>query len=217
MMSEQKSKQGRLMAVTMEALMPQEHFLRKLAETMDMGFIYELVRPLYGKRGRPSIDPVILIKMLLLGYLYGIDSERKLEQEIKVNIAYRWYLGLDLEDSVPDHSTLSQNRRRRFKGSTVFEEIFLQVVQMCIKRGFVTGEATGMDSTHVRANADNSKQETVVVTEKPRDYLQRIEAEVQAKEKEMYSGKKRRGPQPQEKRQERERQEKGVSLWRLLW
>lgn len=130
MMREQKSKQQRLMAVTMESLMPQNHFLRKLEDGLNMDFAYEFVRPLYGKRGGPSVDPVILIKMLLLGYLYGIDSERKLEQEIKVNIAYRWYLGLDLEAPVSDHSTLSQNRRRRFKGSTIFEEIFLQVVRL---------------------------------------------------------------------------------------
>ena len=207
MMSELKQKQQRLITVMMEDLIPQDHFLRKLDRMLDLGFVYELVRPLYGKQGRPSIDPVVLIKMLLIGYLYGIDSERRLEQEIKVNIAYRWYLGLDLEDSVPDHSTLSQNRRRRFKGSTIFEEIFIQVVRLCMDAGLVTGQAIAMDSTHVRANADNNKREIVTVTEEPREYLRKIEAEVNAKEAEIYGGKTKRGPKPKERSAVRWREE----------
>jgi IS5 family transposase len=139
--------------------------------------------------------------------LYGIDSERKLEQEIKVNIAYRWYLGLDLEDRVPDHSTLSQNRRRRFKGNNIFEEIFLHVVRTCIDSGLVAGEAIAMDSTHVKAHADTGKQETVTVKVKPREYLKKIEAEVQEKESEMYKDKKRCGKKPAERLQIRERTE----------
>jgi len=198
MMSEQKYKQQRLIAVTMESLMPQDHFLRKLDETVDMSFIYDVMRPLYGMRGRPSIDPVVLVKMLLIGYLYGIDSERKLEQEIRVNIAYRWYLGLDLEERVPDHSTLSQNRRRRLKGNAIFEEIFLRIVRMCMDCGLVSGESIAMDSTHVKANADNNKRETVTVMQEPRAYLKKIEADVCALEAEKSSGKKR-GAKPKQK------------------
>ncbi len=174
-MSDQRNKQQRLMTVRMEDLVPQDHFLRKLDEAVNLSFIYGMVQPMYSDKGRPSIDPVTLIKMLLVGYLYGIDSERRLEKEIQVNLAYRWYLGLDLEDAVPDHSTLSQNRRRRFKGTTIFEDIFLQVVRLCIDAGLVCGEAIAMDSTHVRANADNSKFERVTVVTKPREYLEKLD------------------------------------------
>ena len=198
-MSEQKMKQQRLMTVTMESLVPEDHFLRKLDAAVDMDFIYELVRPLYSRRGRPSIDPVTLIKSLLIGYLYGIDSERKLEKEIQVNIAYRRYIRLDLEDSVPDHSTLSQNRRRCFKGTTVFEEIFLQVVRLCIEAGLVKGEAIAMDSTHVRANANYEKRETVTVDTEPREYLRKLEAEIAERDTASHGEKKRRGPKPKEK------------------
>ena len=78
--------------------------------------------------GRPAIDPVVLFKMLFIGYLYGIRSERQLEKEIQVNVAYRWFLGLSLTDEVPDHSTISQNRRRRFKGTDIFQKVFDEIV-----------------------------------------------------------------------------------------
>ena len=112
----------------MEELISENHFLRKLDAAISFDFVYDIVAPLYSAQGRPSIDPVILVKMLLLGYLYGIDSERKLAEEVRYNIAYRWYLGFDLDDVTPDHSTFSQNRRRRFKGHEVFRQIFDQIV-----------------------------------------------------------------------------------------
>ena len=101
--------------------MPEEHFLRRLDGLMDFSFIYQRVENLYSHRGRPSIDPVVIVKMLLLGYLYGIDSERRLEQEVRVNIAYRWFLGIDLDEPVPDHSTFSQLRRRKFNGAVLLK------------------------------------------------------------------------------------------------
>jgi transposase len=194
MMNESKEKQNRLMVLTMESLVPEDHFLRKLDAGLDLGFIYELCRPLYSQAGRPSIDPVVLVKMLLLGYLYGINSERRLEKEIQVNIAYRWYLGLDLEDRVPDHSTLSQNRRRRFKGTAVFEDIFTKVVQLCMDAGLVEGKAIVMDSTHVRANVDDHKQEVVVVEEEPREYLRKLDKQIQEIESKLYAEKSKCGP-----------------------
>ena len=86
----------------MEELISENHFLRKLDAAISFDFVYDIVAPLYSAQGRPSIDPVILVKMLLLGYLYGIDSERKLAEEVRYNIAYRWYLGFDLDDVTPD-------------------------------------------------------------------------------------------------------------------
>ena len=105
MMTRRDGVQQKMLCVTLESLMPQEHFLRRMDSLMDFSFIYQRVESLYSHRGRPSIDPVVVVKMLLLGYLYGIDSERRLEQEVRVNIAYRWFLGIDLDEPVPDHST----------------------------------------------------------------------------------------------------------------
>lgn len=99
--------------VLIENLVPEDHPVRKLHAILDLDFIYEETRKLYSKLGRPSIDPVVLVKFLLIGYLFGIPSERKIEEEIQVNNAYRLYLGLNLSAPVPDHSTVSQNRRRR--------------------------------------------------------------------------------------------------------
>lgn len=101
--------QLKLHMVTIEDLVPQEHFLRKLEAALDLSFIYRETEKLYSRRyGRPPTDPVVLVKYLLVGYLYGIPSERQIEQRIQTDVALRWYLGLDLLDRVPDHSTISQ-------------------------------------------------------------------------------------------------------------
>ncbi len=108
MLTKRDEIQIKMHCVTLEDLVPQEHFLRKLENAVDFSFIYDEVRDLYcPDNGRPGIDPVVLVKYLLVGYLYGIESERRIEQEIQVNMAYRWFLGLDLDDRVPDHSTIS--------------------------------------------------------------------------------------------------------------
>ncbi|MBE3590974.1 MAG: transposase [Firmicutes bacterium] len=106
----------------MEELVPRDHLLRRIDQAVDFSFIYDKVRHLYSEdNGRPSIDPVVLFKMTLIGYLYGIPSERRLEQEVRLNLAYRWFLGLEIDDPVPDHSTFSQNRRRRFHDAGLFQ------------------------------------------------------------------------------------------------
>lgn len=157
MLKRDNGTQQKMFFGTIEDLMPKEHFLRDLDRYVDFGFIYEKVEHLYAATGRPSIDPVVLVKMLLVGYLYGIDSERKLEQEISVNIAYRWFLGLELGDTVPDHSTISQLRRRKFRGTTVFQEIFDEVVRKCIEARLVSGKLLLTDSTHILANANKDR------------------------------------------------------------
>lgn len=123
MLKKDTEKQMKLFSGTLEELTPKEHFLRELDRLVDFDFICEKVEDMYSKTGRPSIDPVVLIKMLLIGYLYGIDSERKLEQEIHVNIAYRWFLSIELDERVPDYSAISQLRRWKFAGTTLFREI----------------------------------------------------------------------------------------------
>jgi len=156
--------QLKLHSITIEELVPEEHFLRKLEKTINFSFIYDEVRELYClDNGRPGIDPVMLIKYLLVGYLYGIESERRIEQEIQVNMAYRWFLGLDIGERVPDHSTISQNRRRRFHGERVFRRVFERVLWICMEKGLVDGKLILTDSTHVKANASRKSEHKVLV------------------------------------------------------
>ena len=177
MLKKSESKQMKMSFVTLESLMPQEHFLRDLDRLIDFDFIYDKVADLYSNTGRPSIDPVVMIKMLLIGYIYGIDSERRLEQEITVNIAYRWFLGIDLDERVPDHSTISQLRRRKFDGTTVFRDIFDEVVRKCIETGLIDGKLLLTDSTHIRANACNDLREIIEVPDTPSQYIQKLDRE----------------------------------------
>jgi transposase len=186
MMGKNSDKQYQFVFVNLEEFVPQDHLLRAILRLVNFNFVYERVEHLYSSVGRKSVDPVLLIKMLLLGYLYGIPSERKLEQEVRVNLAFRWFLGLDLNDPVPDHSTLSQNRRRRFRDSNVFQEVFDEIVSMCIKEGLVTGEVFVTDSTHIKANASNQKTERVRVEKTPSDYFLELENEVERLEQQLH-------------------------------
>lgn len=127
-------------------MIPEDHLLRQIRNCVNFDFIYEKTAPYYSHLGRKSINPVILIKMLLIEYLYGIKSERRLEEEVSLNLAYRWFCGIDLTQKVPDHSTFSQNRRRRFQDADIFREIFNEIVFKHIRLGIISGEtgvATG--------------------------------------------------------------------------
>ena len=168
--------QVKLHMVTIEDLMPQDHFLRKLEAALDLSFVYEETQKLYSHRyGRPPIDPVVIVKYLLVGFLYGIPSERQIEQRIQTDVALRWYLGLDLFDRVPDHSTVSQLRRRKPSFRKVFRRLFEEVVCQCIKKGLVSGRVVGTDSTHVKANASRASEELVEIVEKAGVYWERLD------------------------------------------
>jgi len=183
MMTEQRGCQLKLHSVTIEDLVPANHLLRKVEQVVDFDFIYDAVRDLYSENnGRPSVDPVVLVKYLLVGFLYGIESERRIEQEIQVNMAYRWFLGLDIGERVPDHSTISQNRRRRFQGSGLIRRIFEQVVGQCAEKGLVDGKVILTDSTHVKANASAKSSIKIMVEQETTDYMRRLD-EYEAKER----------------------------------
>jgi transposase len=165
---------------SIEALVPKDHFLRTIEETIDFSFIDKKLPAYYcSNNGRPSIPPITLFKMMFIGYFYGIRSERQLEQEIRVNLAYRWFLGLSLEDKVPDHSTISFNRRTRFINTTIFEEIFDDIVRQAIDHKMVSGRILMTDSTHVKANANKNKFIRKVKEEKPKVYMEELEEAVQ--------------------------------------
>src|SRR5271157_3025266 len=148
--------------VKMDDLIPEDHLLRLIHRYVDLGFIRKKVSHLYSHTGRPSIDPEILLRMLFIGYLYGITSERRLCEEVKMHIGYRWFVGLNLEDKVPDHSTFSKNRHERFSENSLFQEIFDQIVNQCIAKGLVTGKHLTVDSTYIKANASFKSLEPIV-------------------------------------------------------
>jgi len=166
--------------VTIESLVPLDHLLRKIHASIDLEFIRERVRHLYCEdNGRPALDPVVLFKLLLIGYLFGVRSERQLMREVQCNAAYRWYLGLKLTDKVPDASTLSQNRRRRFRDSDVYQKLFDEIVELAIQRGLVTGGVLYSDSTHLKASANKNKFDVVRVEVKPVEYLAQLEQAIE--------------------------------------
>lgn len=165
--------------VSIDMLVPQDHLLRIIDEHVDFSFITEMTRPYYHETlGRPPIHPIRLFKMMLIGYLFGIPSERQLEQEIKTNVAYRWFLGLNLTDAVPDHSTISHNRNVRFKGSTIFQDIFDEVVRLAMSHNMVGKRVLMTDSTHIQANANKNRSAMHVVKEKPHEYVKELETAI---------------------------------------
>lgn len=179
MLKKGEVQQQELEWVSIEALVPEGHLLRKIDGTVDFGFIRERVKHLYCEdNGRPALDPVVLFKLLLLGYLYGVRSERQLMREVEVNVAYRWFLGLKLRDKVPDASTLSQNRRRRFSQSTIYQQIFDQIVELAVKKGLASGTVLYTDSTHLKANANKNKYDMAEVEVKPQEYLAALDRAV---------------------------------------
>jgi transposase len=179
MLKKPEVEQQELEWVSISSLVPDKHLLRKVDVAVDFSFIRERVKHLYCEdNGRPALDPVVLFKLLLLGYLYGVRSERQLMREVEVNVAYRWFLGLKLRDKVPDASTLSQNRRRRFSESTIYQEIFDEIVLLAVKKGLATGTVLYTDSTHLKANANKNKFDLAQVAVKPQQYLAALDAAI---------------------------------------
>src|SRR5215207_7659779 len=149
----QKALAGKLFyQVSLEELVPAGHLLRRVAEAVDFAVARRLTARFYSHTGQPSIDPVVLFKLALLGYLYGLPSERRLVDEIRVNLAYRWFIGYDLDEAIPDHSVLSKARRRF--GPTIYEAFFTDVVRQCERAGLIRGDRLFLDSTLVAAHAD---------------------------------------------------------------
>lgn len=180
MLHSKREHQSSFEFVCIEELVPQNHLLRQIDKYIDFSFILDKVRHMYSEsKGRPSIDPVMLFKMIFVGYLFGIRSERQLELEIQTNVAYRWFLGLGLTDRVPDHSTISWNRRTRFHETNVFQEIFDEILLQAVKHRMVAGRVLMTDSTHIKANANKRKFVTETVKQKSRDYLNELDEAVE--------------------------------------
>ena len=142
---------------SLERHIPADHWLRSIDRFVDLQEIRQDLTPFYSCIGRPSIDPELMIRMLLIGYCFGIRSERRLCEEVHLNLAYRWFCRLGLDGAVPDHSTFSKNRHGRFRQSDLLRRMFESVLQRCMREGLVGGEAFAVDASLIRADANRQK------------------------------------------------------------
>jgi len=142
----------------LDDVVPADHLVRRIDAVLDLGWIHQELAPFYGKSGRPSIDPELMIRMLLVGYVFAIRSERRICAEVRVNLAYRWLCRLSIEDTIPDHSVFSRARHERFRESEVLRRVFERVVATCIAAGLVGGEAFSIDASLIRADVDQTRR-----------------------------------------------------------
>jgi transposase len=137
----------------LEDQIPENHLLRLIDRHISFEFVREQLKDSYSETGRPSVDPELLLRILLIGYLYGITSERKLVEELRMHLAWRWFTGLGFDQEIPHHSTFSKNRHGRFQESELFEQLFEQIVRQCVEVGLVQGKNLSVDGSFVEANA----------------------------------------------------------------
>src|SRR6202451_288726 len=137
---------------------PETHLLRLIDKHISFGFVRETLKQSYSETGRPSIDPELLLRILLIGYLYGITSERKLIEELRMHLAWRWFTGLGFDQEIPHHSTFSKNRHGRFQESQLFEQLFEEIVARCMGAGLVQGEHLSVDGSFILANVSKESR-----------------------------------------------------------
>lgn len=143
---------------SLEDHVPSNHLLRGIDRFLDLGSLRQHLAGFYSHTGRPSIDPELMIRMLIVGYCFGTRSERRLCEEVHLNLAYRWFCRLGLQDPVPDHSTFSKNRHGRFRESSVFRHVFESVLQRCMVEGLVKGEGFATDASIIKADAQRQRR-----------------------------------------------------------
>ena len=157
--------------VGIDSLVPEEHLLRKIDRAVDFSRLYEMVEPLYCEdNGRPSVDPVVLFKMVLIQHLYGLPSLRRTAEEVGLNIAYRWFLGYTLQEETPHFSTVSYNFRHRFTEETV-DKVFRWILEEVAEAGYLSPKAVFIDGTHIKANANTKKQVKVQIPAASKHYV----------------------------------------------
>ncbi len=178
-MLEKKTKDmSQLEMISIEEFVPKDHLLRKISKAADFDKIYDFVEDLYClDNGRPGVDPVVLFKMVLIQHLYGIPSLRKTAEEVKMNIAYRWFCGYLLNEQTPHFSTLSRNFKHRFNEEVV-EEIFCWILSEINGAGYLSPEAVFIDGTHIKANANMKKAVKKAVPEAAKVYEEQLMKEI---------------------------------------
>lgn len=178
MSKNQINERDQIEMITIEELVPKDHLVRKLESAIDFSFIYPLVEPLYSKLGRPSVDPVVLIKMTFVQYVFGIRSMRQTIKEIETNMAYRWFLGFGFHSEVPHFSTFGKNYERRFQDTDIFEQIFYRILKEIADKGLLSADHVFIDSTHVKASANKRKFEKKMVRKETRAYEAKLQEEL---------------------------------------
>ncbi len=168
----------------LEDQVPETHLLRLIDKHVSFEFVRQQLKDSYSETGRPSIDPELLLRILLIGYLYGVTSERKLVEELRMHLAWRWFTGLSFDQEIPHHSTFSKNRHGRFQESKLFEQLFEQIVRQCMEVGLVRGDQLSVDGSFVEANAAKESRipreqlaEAAEVHQTLRQYLREVEAQ----------------------------------------
>src|ERR1043166_3847757 len=184
MMGQHDRSEARFYYFRLEDHVPETHLLRLIEKHISFAFVREKLKASYSDTGRPSIDPELLLRILLIGYLYGIASERKLVEELRMHLAWRWFTGLGFDQEIPHHSTFSKNRHGRFQESNLFQEIFEEIVARCVEAGLVKGEHMSVDGSFIQANADHHSRvppeqlaEVAKVNHTVREYLVELERE----------------------------------------
>jgi transposase len=159
MLGRQESGQGQFFyAFDLDKVVPPDHLVRQIDGLLDLSWVHKELAPFYSHTGRPSIDPVLMIRMLIVGYVFALRSERRLCAEVQVNLAYRWFCKLGIEDNIPDHSVFCRARRERFRTSDALRRVFEGVVALCISAGLVGGEAFSIDASLIKADVDKMKR-----------------------------------------------------------
>ncbi len=180
--------------VCIEDLVPENHILRDIEQAIDFSFIHELVREKYcADNGRPSIDPVVLFKIVLIQYAFGIRSMRQTIKEIEVNMAYRWFLGYGMSEPIPHFTTFGKNYLRRFADTDIFERIFEKILFEAVAAGFVDAKAVFIDATHIKANANNHKYTNEIVKIEAKHYQEGLQKEIE-KDREAHGKKPPKPP-----------------------
>src|SRR5689334_2939991 len=169
----------------LDEAVPNDHPVREVAAVLDLSWVHSELAPYYPRIGRPSIDPVLMIRMLIIGYVFAIRSERALCRDVRVNLAYRWFCGLSIEDKIPDHSAFSRARNERFRDSGIFRSVFERVVGACIGAGLVGGEGFAVDASLIVADANkqrstpgprwNKELDAEAVSRATKEYLARLD------------------------------------------
>jgi transposase len=182
MMGQQPRTESLFYYFRLQDQIPEDHLLRLIDRHIDFSFVQEQLKDFYSPMGRPSIDPEVLLRLLLVGYLYGITSERRLLEEVKMHLAYRWFTRLGFEQEIPDHSTFSKNRHGRFRQCGVFRKVFEEIVRRCLEAGLVEGRNLAVDGTLVGANASNQSRvpreklvEVAQISRTVQEYLAELE------------------------------------------
>jgi transposase len=194
MMGQQCRSESLFYYFRIEDHVPESHLLRAIDRFVSLDFVREKLKPFYSETGRPSIDPERLLRILLIGYLYGVTSERKLIEELRMHLAWRWFTGLTFDQEVPHHSTFSKNRHGRFEESKIFGELFEEIVRRCVASGLVQGDHLSVDGSFIQADASSGSRI-------PREQLGEI-AEVKRNVRQYLDDLKRENPSEPEPHQQ---------------